>query len=90
MRNRVFKTITASVSCGVFKTKEDAIKEANAIKGAKDTILRHKPKMIISCYHRSEDLIEIPKRVTGIRGDYEIYMRHFPSLPAWDTCFYFI
>ena len=33
MRNRVFKTITASVSCGVFKTKEDAIKEANAIKG---------------------------------------------------------
>lgn len=33
MRNRVFKTITASVSCGVFRTKEDAIKEANAIKG---------------------------------------------------------
>lgn len=64
--------------------------EANAIKGAKDTILKHKPKMIISCYHRSEDLIEIPKRVMEIRGDYKIYMRHFPSLPAWDTCFYFV
>ena len=32
MRYRVFRMITASVSCGVYKTKEDAIKEANAIK----------------------------------------------------------
>ena len=33
MRKRLFRTITASVSCGVFKTKEEAIKEANAVKG---------------------------------------------------------
>lgn len=33
MRKRVFRTITASVSCGVFKTQDEAIREANAIKG---------------------------------------------------------
>lgn len=64
--------------------------ELNAITGAKDTILKHKPKMLISCYHRSEDLIEIPKKVLEIRSDYKLFMRHFSSLPAWDTCFYFV
>ena len=64
--------------------------EANAITGAKETILKYKPKMLISCYHRSEDLIEIPKRVLEIRDDYKVYMRHFSSLPAWDTCYYFV
>ena len=33
MRYRMFNTITASVSCGVYATKDEAIKEANAIKG---------------------------------------------------------
>ena len=32
MRKRVFRMITASVSCGIYKTKDEAIKEANAIK----------------------------------------------------------
>ncbi len=64
--------------------------EKAAIKGAEKTISRFKPRMIISAYHRTEDLWEIPRAVFKIRKDYKIYMRHFPSLPAWDTVYYFV
>lgn len=64
--------------------------ELSAIKGAENTILNHKPKMVISCYHKSEDLITLPNAVNSIRNDYKIYMRHFKSFPAWDSCFYLI
>ena len=64
--------------------------ELAGIKGSIDTILKHKPKMLISAYHRTEDLITIPKAVFDIRDDYKIYLRHFSYLPAWDTNFYFV
>ena len=61
--------------------------ELSAVLGAKDTITNHKPKMQIAAYHRSEDLISIPKNVLALRGDYKIYLRHFPSLPCWDMSY---
>ncbi len=64
--------------------------ELRVIKGAQETIKKMKSKMLISCYHRTEDLITIPKAIYNIRCDYKIYMRHFSSLPAWDTNYYFI
>ncbi|MBR6564471.1 MAG: FkbM family methyltransferase [Clostridia bacterium] len=64
--------------------------EVNAILGAKQTILKSKPKMLISAYHRTDDFIKIPQAVLSIRDDYKIYLRHFEGLPAWDTNFYFI
>ena len=64
--------------------------EVAAIKGGSQTILKGKPKMLVSAYHRTDDFITIPKAVLDIRNDYKIYMRHFKYLPAWDTNFYFI
>lgn len=64
--------------------------EKRAIEGAQKTINLYKPKMLISCYHRNEDLIALPKAVFDIRNDYKLYMRHFSSLPAWDTNYYFV
>ncbi|MGI6280280.1 MAG: FkbM family methyltransferase [Acutalibacteraceae bacterium] len=64
--------------------------EKRAIMGAYKTIKLHKPRMIISCYHRTEDLLSIPQAVFSIRQDYRIYMRHFAYLPAWDTVYYFV
>ena len=64
--------------------------EIKAISGAENIILRNKPKMLISCYHRTEDLISIPNAVFKIRDDYKLYIRHFVSVPAWDTNYYFI
>lgn len=64
--------------------------EENAILGAKNTILKHKPKMLVSAYHKTDDLIKLPETVFAIRNDYKLYIRHFKSLPAWDTNFYFV
>lgn len=64
--------------------------EAEAIDGAKDTIRRHRPKMYLSCYHRSEDMFDIPLRVLSIRDDYKLHIVHHPCLPAWDTAFIFV
>lgn len=64
--------------------------EIKAILGAKETILKNKPKMLISAYHRTDDFLTIPKTVLEINPDYKMYLRHFPYLPAWDTNFYFV
>ena len=64
--------------------------ERKTISGAAETIRRCNPKMLISCYHRTEDLIALPKEVFKIKDDYKLYMRHFSSVPAWDTNYYFI
>ncbi len=64
--------------------------EGNAIKGAFSVIEEIKPKMQIAAYHRSGDLIDIPKAVFNIRDDYKIYLRHNPCLPAWDINYFFI
>ena len=64
--------------------------ELKAVKGAKKTILKYKPKMIISAYHRTEDFWTLPQAVLEINPEYKVYMRHFPSLPAWDTVYYFM
>ena len=96
--------VSESGSQTVFTTVDDLLKnssvgfikmdvegeEKKAIEGAVNTISQHKPKMLISCYHRTEDLISIPNTVFSIRNDYKLYIRHFPSLPAWDTAYFFV
>lgn len=64
--------------------------EEKALEGARETIASHKPKMLVSCYHRFDDLITLPKKVFSIRGDYSLFIRHYPYLPAWDTAYYFV
>ena len=64
--------------------------ELAAVLGAEKTIKNFRPKMRIAAYHRTEDLFSIPKAVYKINPEYKIYMRHFKSLPAWDTDFYFV
>ena len=64
--------------------------EVGAVNGAEATIIKHKPKMLISCYHRTDDLLELPKAVFEKREDYKLYIRHFTSVPAWDTNYYFV
>lgn len=63
--------------------------EAAAIEGGAKTIKEDKPLMNIACYHRSEDIFELPLKVLKLNPGYKVYMRHTPSIPAWDTYFYF-
>ncbi len=64
--------------------------EANALCGAKHSIRRYKPKLLVSAYHRSEDLFRLPLLIKNLHSDYKIYLRHHPYVPEWDTNFYCI
>ena len=64
--------------------------EMKAINGAEKTIARYHPKLLISAYHRNEDLFALPIQIKRINPDYSVYFRHYPYIPAWDTNFYFI
>ncbi len=63
--------------------------EEAAIEGAKQTIKKYKPKMLVSCYHRSEDMFSLPIKVLNIRSDYKLHFFHPEYLPAWDSAFIF-
>lgn len=63
--------------------------EAKAIIGAKKQI-QAKAKMLVSAYHRSEDIFEIPLLVHRINPEYKIFLRHLKYIPAWDTNYCFI
>lgn len=91
-KGSAIKTVTVdSLERNVSFIKMDVEgEEINSILGAEKQILKNKPKMLISAYHRTDDFIKIPQTVLNIRNDYRIYMRHFEYLPAWDTNFYFI
>jgi FkbM family methyltransferase len=65
-------------------------KEADAILGGTKTLKQHKPKMLVSAYHRSDDFFRLPLLIHSINPEYKIYMRHYPYIPAWDTNFYFV
>lgn len=51
--------------------------EVDALKGAKEVILRCHPRLAVAVYHNAEDLRVIPELVLSIRGDYSIYLRHY-------------
>lgn len=63
--------------------------ESRAIAGTKKTILRCHPNMEIAAYHKNEDLFSLPRQILSIRGDYDVFLRHHPYVPGWETNFYF-
>ncbi|MDE7281655.1 MAG: FkbM family methyltransferase, partial [Ruminiclostridium sp.] len=64
--------------------------EREALEGARKSISQHKPKLILSAYHRTEDLLELPLLIREMNSGYKLYLRHHPYIPAWDTNFYCI
>lgn len=61
--------------------------EVEAIKGAKDIILRDKPKLAICIYHKPSDLYEIPRLIHEMVPEYKLYMRH-SGLRVFGTIIY--
>ncbi|RPF47550.1 FkbM family methyltransferase [Hydrogenoanaerobacterium saccharovorans] len=64
--------------------------ECEALKGCENTIKRHQPKLCISVYHRNEDIFSLPLQVHKLNPLYQLYLRHFSYIPAWDTNLYCI
>ena len=51
--------------------------ELDCLKGAAKSIVRWKPKMAISAYHKPEDIWELANYVNSLRADYEFELRHY-------------
>ncbi|WP_218626419.1 FkbM family methyltransferase [Pseudomonas sp. dw_358] len=62
--------------------------ELGALKGASRYIAEARPRLAISAYHGQSDLLEIPRLIESLRGDYKIGLRHHTE-DRWDTCLYF-
>ncbi len=62
--------------------------EHPALLGCADTIRRCAPRLIVSAYHRNEDLFDLPLLVHALNPEYRLYLRHHPYIPAWDTNLY--
>ncbi|MBO5845852.1 MAG: FkbM family methyltransferase [Clostridia bacterium] len=58
--------------------------EAAAICGSANTIKRCKPALLVSLYHRSEDIFSLPLMLREISPDYRLYLRRYRYIPAWD------
>lgn len=59
--------------------------EREAIDGSHKTIEKYYPALLVSLYHRSEDIFELPLLLHNRYPDYKFYMRRREYIPAWDT-----
>lgn len=62
--------------------------EAKALDGARQTIKKYLPKLYVCAYHRNEDLWLLPRKIKELDERYNIYFRHHPYIPAWESNFY--
>jgi predicted transposase YdaD len=62
--------------------------EAQALRGSVNTIRTYQPDLLVSLYHRTEDLHELILQIHEISPDYRLYLRRYPYIPAWDLNLY--
>ena len=62
--------------------------EREALIGSQKTIEKYSPALLVSLYHRSEDLFELPLLVHKLNPDYKLYLRRMTYIPAWDINLY--
>ena len=62
--------------------------ELEALIGSREIIKKHSPKLLVSVYHRSEDLYKLPLLIKELNPDYKLYLRKLRYIPAWDLNMY--
>ncbi len=58
--------------------------EKEALLGARETISRYRPELLVSVYHRSEDVFALPLLLRELCDGYDFYFRRNECLPAWE------
>ncbi|WMJ21957.1 FkbM family methyltransferase [Paludicola sp. MB14-C6] len=62
--------------------------EYQALLGCKETIQAYAPKLMVSSYHKNEDLYALPLLIHELNPNYKFYLRHHPYIPCWETNYY--
>ena len=58
--------------------------EKEALIGSKEAIKNYRPALLVSAYHRSEDIFELPLLISALEPSYKLYLRRQRYVPAWD------
>jgi FkbM family methyltransferase len=58
--------------------------EAQVLAGARAVIIKHRPKILVSLYHRIEDMFELPLLLHSYFGRYKFYLRKTRCFPGWE------
>ena len=64
--------------------------EYNTILGCKKLIENSSPDLLVSMYHKSEDIFTLPLLLKELNPYYYLYLRKLPYVPAWDLNLYAI
>lgn len=64
--------------------------ERQALLGTTETIRACRPRLLVSLYHRTEDLYDLPMLIKSLCPAYQLYLRRFRYVPAWDINLYCI
>lgn len=62
--------------------------ELEALEGSRETIKRYSPRLILSSYHKIDDLWVLPRKVLSISDNYNFLFRKTIAFPYWDSCYY--
>lgn len=62
--------------------------EYEALQGSLETIKKYCPDLLVSLYHRNEDLFRLPLFLDSLDLGYRFYLRRFSYVPAWDLNLY--
>lgn len=87
-REQIIPTLTIDKICG--EDRVDFIKldvegeEQNALVGAEETINKQQPSLLISVYHRSEDIFSLILHMKQGFPAYRLYLRRIACVPAWE------
>jgi FkbM family methyltransferase len=72
-------------NCGADYIKYDVEgSEGEALLGSVGVIEKYTPRLLVSLYHRSEDIFELPILVKKMNPRYKLYLRRYRYIPAWD------
>lgn len=61
--------------------------EEKSLLGSIKTIVKHRPKLMISLYHKFNDIFELPLLINELDLNYSFYMGHHSSI-QWETVLY--
>ena len=84
---RTIDTLCAGTDVDLIKLDVEGAEES-ALNGGRETILRCRPNMAVSLYHRTDDLYALVNTVHEMLPDHRLYLRRVPCIPMWDLNLY--
>ena len=64
--------------------------EKEAILGSVKCMQNNETDLLVSLYHKSEDLFSLPLMLREMLPEHKFYLRKHPYIPAWDINLYIV